>query len=81
MFVQEKLEALVKASQAFQDQPAEMEALWSSCSCLLYSLEDRQKQLGLGNKVGFYSMWHRVRGIFKPILIFFRVDLTDPTTL
>ena len=49
---QDKLKALVKASQAFQEQPAEMEALWDSCSCLLYSLEDRQKQLGLGDKVG-----------------------------
>ncbi|KAL3042652.1 hypothetical protein OYC64_020552 [Pagothenia borchgrevinki] len=46
----DKLKALVKASQAFQDQPAEMEALWDSCSCLLFSLEDRQKQLGLGDK-------------------------------
>uniref|UniRef100_A0A8C2WVL1 Dipeptidyl peptidase 3 n=1 Tax=Cyclopterus lumpus TaxID=8103 RepID=A0A8C2WVL1_CYCLU len=46
----DKLKALVKASQAFQDQPTEMEALWDSCSCLLYSLEDRQKQLGLGDK-------------------------------
>ena len=50
--VQDKLEALVKASQAFQEQPAEMEALWDSCSCPLYSLEDKQKQLGLGDKVG-----------------------------
>uniref|UniRef100_A0A8D3CPH0 Dipeptidyl peptidase 3 n=1 Tax=Scophthalmus maximus TaxID=52904 RepID=A0A8D3CPH0_SCOMX len=46
----DKLEALVKASQAFEEQPAEMEALWNSCSCLLYSLEDKQKQLGLGDK-------------------------------
>uniref|UniRef100_A0A672FK70 Dipeptidyl peptidase 3 n=1 Tax=Salarias fasciatus TaxID=181472 RepID=A0A672FK70_SALFA len=46
----EKLQALVKASQAFQDQPAEMEALWNSCSGPLYSLEDKQKQLGLGDK-------------------------------
>ncbi|XP_053298335.1 dipeptidyl peptidase 3 [Pleuronectes platessa] len=46
----DKLKALVKASQAFQEQPTEMEALWNSCSCLLYSLEDRQKQLGLGDK-------------------------------
>lgn len=52
MCTQDKLEALVKASQAFQEQPAEMETLWDSCSCLLYSLEDRQKQLGLGDKVG-----------------------------
>uniref|UniRef100_A0A3B4WVI5 Dipeptidyl peptidase 3 n=1 Tax=Seriola lalandi dorsalis TaxID=1841481 RepID=A0A3B4WVI5_SERLL len=46
----DKLKALVWASQAFQEQSAEMEALWDSCSCLLYSLEDRQKQLGLGDK-------------------------------
>ncbi|KAF7662537.1 hypothetical protein LDENG_00233610 [Lucifuga dentata] len=46
----DKLKALVWASQAFQDEPSEMEALWDSCSCLLYSLEDRQKQLGLGDK-------------------------------
>lgn len=52
---QDKLEALVKASQAFQEQPAEMEALWDSCSCRLYSLEDKQKQLGLGDKVGLVS--------------------------
>uniref|UniRef100_A0A8C5DX93 Dipeptidyl peptidase 3 n=1 Tax=Gouania willdenowi TaxID=441366 RepID=A0A8C5DX93_GOUWI len=45
-----KLEALVKASQAFQEQPTEMKALWDSCSCLIYSLEKRQKQLGLGDK-------------------------------
>ncbi|KAM3868612.1 dipeptidyl peptidase 3 [Diretmus argenteus] len=46
----DKLKAVVWASQAFQEQPSEMEALWDSCSCLLYSLEDRQKQLGLGDK-------------------------------
>lgn len=52
MSTQDKLQALVKASQAFQEQPTEMEALWNSCSCPIYSLEDRQKQLGLGDKVG-----------------------------
>ncbi|XP_017276869.1 dipeptidyl peptidase 3 [Kryptolebias marmoratus] len=46
----DKLEALVRASQAFQDNPGEMKALWDSCSCPMYSLEDRQKQLGLGDK-------------------------------
>lgn len=54
MYTQEKLKALVWASQAFLEQPAEMEALWNSCSCLIYSLEDGQKQLGLGDKVGVY---------------------------
>ncbi|XP_054907586.1 dipeptidyl peptidase 3 [Poeciliopsis prolifica] len=46
----DKLEALVRASQAFQENPAEMEALWGSSSGLIYSLENRQKQLGLGDK-------------------------------
>ncbi|XP_077448467.1 dipeptidyl peptidase 3 isoform X1 [Stigmatopora argus] len=46
----EKLDALVRASQAFQDDPAEMAALWDSCSCPIYSLMDKQKQLGLGDK-------------------------------
>lgn len=46
----DKLEALVRGSQAFQEDPTEMEALWGSSSCLIYSLEDRQKQLGLGDK-------------------------------
>jgi len=48
---QDHLKALVFASQAFQDQPSEMEALWNSCSSALFSLEDKQKQLGLGDKV------------------------------
>ncbi|XP_076131405.1 dipeptidyl peptidase 3 isoform X1 [Alosa pseudoharengus] len=44
----EKLKALVWQSKAFKENPAEMESLWNSCSKLLFSLEDRQKQLGLG---------------------------------
>uniref|UniRef100_A0A8C7Z6Y7 Dipeptidyl peptidase 3 n=1 Tax=Oryzias sinensis TaxID=183150 RepID=A0A8C7Z6Y7_9TELE len=46
----DKLEALVRASQAFQEKPVEMEALWNNSSTLIFSLEDRQKQLGLGDK-------------------------------
>ena len=49
---QDKLKALVFASQSFKEQPGEMEALWDSCSSALFSLEDKQKQLGLGSKVG-----------------------------
>uniref|UniRef100_A0A8C7Z5A5 Dipeptidyl peptidase 3 n=1 Tax=Oryzias sinensis TaxID=183150 RepID=A0A8C7Z5A5_9TELE len=44
------LTALVRASQAFQEKPVEMEALWNNSSTLIFSLEDRQKQLGLGDK-------------------------------
>lgn len=46
----------MKASQAFQEQPNEMEALWNGCSCSMFSLEDGQKQLGLGDKVGLASL-------------------------
>uniref|UniRef100_A0A8C9TQ51 Dipeptidyl peptidase 3 n=1 Tax=Scleropages formosus TaxID=113540 RepID=A0A8C9TQ51_SCLFO len=46
----EKLKALLWQSQAFKDSPTEMEALWNSSADLIYSLEDRQKQLGLGDK-------------------------------
>lgn len=47
---QEKLKALVWQCQAFQESPTEMEALWSTCATLLYSLDDKHKQLGLGDK-------------------------------
>uniref|UniRef100_A0A8C5AS40 Dipeptidyl peptidase 3 n=1 Tax=Gadus morhua TaxID=8049 RepID=A0A8C5AS40_GADMO len=46
----DKLKALVFASQSFKEQPGEMEALWDSCSSALFSLEGKQKQLGLGSK-------------------------------
>uniref|UniRef100_H3A2H9 Dipeptidyl peptidase 3 n=1 Tax=Latimeria chalumnae TaxID=7897 RepID=H3A2H9_LATCH len=46
----EKLKALVWQSKAFQENPADMEALWSLCGDLMYSLDERKKQLGLGAK-------------------------------
>ncbi|XP_061659587.1 dipeptidyl peptidase 3 [Syngnathoides biaculeatus] len=46
----DKLDSLVRASQAFQEDPIEMGALWESCSSLIHSLKDNQKQLGLGDK-------------------------------
>ncbi|XP_077361575.1 dipeptidyl peptidase 3 [Festucalex cinctus] len=46
----DKLDVLVRASRAFEEEPAEMGALWDTCSCLIYSLNDKQKQLGLGDK-------------------------------
>lgn len=49
--MQEKLKALVWESLAFQESPGDIEALWGCCSETLYSLEDKQKQLGLGEKV------------------------------
>lgn len=49
--MQEKFKALVWESLAFQESPGDIEALWGCCSEPLYSLEDKQKQLGLGEKV------------------------------
>ncbi|XP_072517707.1 dipeptidyl peptidase 3 [Salminus brasiliensis] len=46
----EKFKALVWESQAYKESSGEIEALWNSCSHLLYSLENKQKQLGLGEK-------------------------------
>ncbi len=45
-----QLEALVKASQAFKDDPDEMGKIWQSIKDSLYTLTTRQKQLGLGDK-------------------------------
>ncbi|XP_072101870.1 dipeptidyl peptidase 3 [Mobula birostris] len=47
---QEKLKELVWRSRAFEKNPEEMERLWRVCGDLMFSLEDRQKQLGLGAK-------------------------------
>lgn len=49
--MQEKFKALVWESLAFQESPGDIEALWDCCSEPLYSLEDKKKQLGLGEKV------------------------------
>lgn len=49
--MQEKFKALVWESLAFKQSPGDMEALWGCCCESLYSLEDKQKQLGLGEKV------------------------------
>lgn len=49
--MQEKFKALVWESLVFEESPKDIEALWSSCSEPLYSLEDKLKQLGLGDKV------------------------------
>lgn len=47
---QEKLKELVWQSKAFEKNPDEMERLWQVCGDRMFSLEDRQKQLGLGAK-------------------------------
>uniref|UniRef100_A0A8C6VSC8 Dipeptidyl peptidase 3 n=1 Tax=Naja naja TaxID=35670 RepID=A0A8C6VSC8_NAJNA len=51
----EKLKKVVWASQAFLQNPEEMEALWESCEKLMYSLEPLQRHLGLcGEGVSTY---------------------------
>lgn len=49
--MQEKFKALVWESLVFEESPSDIEALWGCCSEPLYSLEDKVKQLGLGDKV------------------------------
>ncbi|XP_015686738.1 dipeptidyl peptidase 3-like, partial [Protobothrops mucrosquamatus] len=46
----EKLKQLVWASQAFLQNPEEMEALWETCGKLMYSLEPLQRHLGLSGE-------------------------------
>lgn len=62
--VQEKFKAVVWESQAYKKNPAEMEALWNSCSHLLYSLEDKQKQLGLGDEVSLLLININILSLF-----------------
>jgi len=46
----DRMELLMKSSQAYQDDPEEMEKLWSIVKEPMYSLTDQKKQLGLGEK-------------------------------
>lgn len=46
----EVMEAIIKASKAWCDDPKTMEELWSSVKNVMFSLTDREKQLGLGEK-------------------------------
>ncbi|KAM4617532.1 dipeptidyl peptidase 3 isoform 1-T2 [Discoglossus pictus] len=45
----EKLEKLIRASEAFSQDPKGIEALWKSIRDRMYSLEGKEKQLGLGD--------------------------------
>ncbi|MEE6522938.1 hypothetical protein FKM82_021596, partial [Ascaphus truei] len=47
----EKLKKLLWASEAFAQDPKFIESLWGSIGDLIYSLEPREKQLGLGEHV------------------------------
>ena len=46
----EQFEAIVKASAAFAADRASVEAIWAAVKGPIYTLTDRQKQLGLGCK-------------------------------
>ncbi|XP_063801162.1 dipeptidyl peptidase 3 [Pseudophryne corroboree] len=46
----EKLEKLVRASEAFAKDPEGIEALWKMVETHMYSLEPRERQLGLGDQ-------------------------------
>ena len=47
----EELEKIVKRSAAYKESPKEISALWDKVSPRICSLEPRQLQFGLGNKV------------------------------
>ncbi|XP_075044760.1 dipeptidyl peptidase 3 isoform X2 [Mixophyes fleayi] len=45
----EKLETLIRASEAFAKDPEGIESLWKTVEDRMYSLEPRERQLGLGD--------------------------------
>jgi len=47
---EDRFELLVRSSKAFKDAPDAMENLWSNVKTPLFSLSDKEKQLGLGDK-------------------------------
>jgi len=63
---QDKLEKLVLSSAAGQADAAGMQALWNGVSERMFSLQERQRELGLGEKVRLWN-WDpgRLAGVFK----------------
>ena len=51
MGLQEKLWRLLQASQAYAQDTAGIQELWKAVSRRMFSLEARQRQLGLGQQV------------------------------
>ncbi|KAK7868635.1 hypothetical protein R5R35_008443 [Gryllus longicercus] len=47
---EEKFEAVIKASQAYQDQPKEIEYIWSLCKNKIFSLSEEEKTLSFPDK-------------------------------
>ena len=47
---EDRMELLVKSSKAYKDAPEQMETLWTSVKTPMFSLSDKEKQLGLGEK-------------------------------
>ena len=54
---QEKLKKLVWSSQAFQNNQEEMTTIWEACEDRMFSLEDHERQLGLGSEVCIKVLW------------------------
>lgn len=48
---QDKFEKLLRASDAFAKDPEGMEGIWKIVEEHMYSLEPRERQLGLGDQV------------------------------
>ena len=49
---QEKLHAILQASELYSSSSELVGRLWEACSDAMYSLTPRQRQLGLGQEVG-----------------------------
>ena len=64
--MQEKFEKVIFGSAAAKADPSGIKDLWNAVSERLYSLEDRQRELGLGDKV---SMSRKLSSLIFRLLL------------
>lgn len=55
-FEQSQFEKLVLLTQAYKREPKVIESLWSRIKDAVYKLEERDKSLGLSDKVCIFSI-------------------------
>lgn len=51
---EKKFHALVAASTAYAQDKAKIDELWTAIGAKIFSLDEREKRLGLGKKVGVW---------------------------
>ena len=57
---------VLECSELYSVEPELLERLWSGCGQAIYSLEARERQLGLGEEVkNIYSFWLFMDTVFS----------------